>query len=75
MISGGAVPNLYASAVYIVGARRPGFARGMGFIPVSTFEEAMNGARRFVGANPNVLCTPRCFTSGTAVHLHLAGDR
>lgn len=74
MISGGSVPNLHASAVYIVGAKRPGYARGVGFIPVSTFEEAMKGARRFVGASPNVLCTPRCFTSGTAVNLHLAGD-
>jgi nickel-dependent lactate racemase len=75
MISGGSVPNVFASAVYIVGAQQPRYARGMGFVPVSSFEEAMDGARRFVGGSPRVLCTPRCFTSGMAVHLHLKKDR
>ena len=71
MISGGAVANLYASSVYVVGAEKPQFARGIGFKPVATFEDAMKDATRYVGKNPRVLCTPRCFTSGSAVNLHL----
>ena len=71
MISGGAVPNLYASNVYIVGGKQPQYARGIGFNPVATFEDAMKDATRYVGKNPKILCTPRCFTSGSAVNLHL----
>jgi nickel-dependent lactate racemase len=70
MISGGSVPALRTSAVYIVGAKAPEYARGMGFIPLSTFPEAMKQAERFVGNNPRVLCTPECFTGGVPVHLH-----
>ncbi len=70
MISGGSVPALHTSAVYIVGAKAPEYARGMGFIPLSSFAEAMKQAERFVGKNPRVLCTPECFTGGVAVHLH-----
>ncbi len=75
MISGGAVPNLHASATYIVGAKKPAYARGMGFIPVSTFQEAMQLAEKRVGKNPKVLCTPRCFTSGVSVHLYLKSQK
>jgi len=71
MITGGAIPALRTSAVYIVGAKAPQYARGMGFIPLSTFQEAMKQAERFVGKNPRILCTPECFTGGVAVHLHL----
>ena len=71
MISGGAVSNIYASAVYIVGAKRPRYARGMGFQPVSTFKEAMQLAEKRVGRHPRILCTPHCFTSGVPVHLYL----
>ena len=71
MISGGAVPNLHADAVYIVGAEKPRYARGMGFIPVSSFSEAMRMAQKRVGKNPRVLCTPNCFTSGVPAHLYL----
>ena len=73
MTTGGSVPNLYASSVYVVGAKEPQYARGMGFKPVATFDQAMKDAARYVGKNPKVLCTPRCFTSGTAVNLHLKG--
>jgi hypothetical protein len=72
MTSGGSMPLLHCPAVYIVGARAPGYARGMGFTPVKAFEEAMVGARRFTGANPRVLCTPEAFSCGVAVHLNLA---
>ena len=70
MISGGSVPALRTSAVYLVGAKAPGYARGMGFIPVSTFGEAMKGAERFAAKNPRILCTPECFSGGVTVHLH-----
>jgi hypothetical protein len=71
MIAGGSVTNLFASAVYIVGGQKPAYARGMGFNTVSRFEEALKQAERYVGKNPRILCTPKCFTSGVATHLHL----
>ncbi len=71
MTSGGSVPNLYMSSVYVVGAQQPQYARGMGFKPVTTFEDALKDAARYVGKNPKILCTPRCFTSGVAVNLHM----
>jgi hypothetical protein len=71
MISGGAVSLLRTSAVFMPGAKAPAFARGMGFIPTSSFEEAFRGAERLVGKNPRIICTPECFSGGAAVHLHL----
>jgi nickel-dependent lactate racemase len=73
MISGGSVPLNRCSAVFIVGAKAPRFARGMGFIPVSTFQEAMERSKQYVGVNPRILCTPECFSGGVGVHLHLKG--
>ena len=75
MIAGGAVTNLYASAVYVVGGQKPGYARGMRFNTVSRFEDALKQAERYVGKNPRILCTPKCFTSGVAPHLHLKSHR
>jgi nickel-dependent lactate racemase len=71
MIAGGSVPHLWTSGVFIVGARAPGYARGMGFIPVSTFQEAMERAQKIVGRNPRILCTPECFSGGVPIHLHM----
>jgi len=71
MISGGSVPALRTSAVFLAGAKAPKYARGMGFTPVSSFEEAMRGAERYLGQNPRILCTPECFSGGVPVHLHL----
>jgi hypothetical protein len=70
MISGGSASLLWTSAVFMVGPKAPGYARGMGFIPLTTFEEAMTQAKRIVGPNPRILCTPECFSGGVAVHLH-----
>lgn len=70
MISGGSAALLWTSAVFMVGPKAPGYARGMGFVPVSTFEEAMQKAKQIVGQNPRILCTPECFSGGVAVHLH-----
>jgi len=69
MISGGAILGKRTQAVIMVGAQKPVYARGMGYIPVATFEEAMRLAERYVGQNPSVLCTPECFSGGAAVHL------
>jgi hypothetical protein len=71
MISGGSTTLLWTSAVFIVGAKVPGYARGMGFIPISSFREAMDRAEKIVGRNPRILCTPECFSGGVAVHLHI----
>jgi hypothetical protein len=73
MIAGGAVANRRTSAVFIAGAQSPRHARGMGYIPTRTFEEAMEHAQRIVGRAPRVLCTPEAFSGGVAVHLHAAG--
>jgi hypothetical protein len=55
--------------VIIAGAKAPGYARGMGFVPVATFDDAMKQAERIVGKNPRILCTPDCFSGGAGVHL------
>ncbi len=71
MLSGGSAALLWTSAVYIVGPEAPGYARGMGFVPVKTFSEALAGAEKIVGKRPRILCTPECFSGGVGVHLHL----
>lgn len=70
MISGGSAALLWTSAVFVAGAKKPGYARGMGFVPVSTFAEALERAKKIVGQNPRILCTPECFSGGVTVHLH-----
>ncbi len=70
MISMGAIAHQRANAVFIPGARKPSYARGMGCIPTKTFEEALDRARRYVGANPRVLVVPDAFRQ-VSVHLHL----
>lgn len=69
MISGGAVLGQRTQAVIMVGAQMPVYARGMGYIPVATFADAMRLAERYVGSKASVLCTPECFSGGAAVHL------
>lgn len=71
MTSGGGTALLWTSAVYIVGPEAPGYARGMGFVPVKTFQEAMRQAEKIVGRQPRILCTPECFSGGVGVHLRL----
>lgn len=75
MISGGSAALLWTSAVFMVAPKAPGYARGMGFIPLNTFEEAMQRAKKIVGGNPRILCTPECFTGGVAVHLRCKGKK
>ena len=69
MMSCGHLAEEHLSATYIVGAREPGFARGMGLKTRATVEEALKDAmRKFVGDKPNILALPRTFKTA-AVHL------
>ncbi len=70
MISGGSTVQKWTSAAYVVGARMPGYARGMGYRTTATVAEAFKDAERFVGKSPRILCTPECFSGGVGVHLH-----
>ena len=72
MISCGHVANLHCSAIYIVGAYEPGYARGMGMKTKATFEEALKDAKRYVGPDPKILALPRTFKTA-AVHLKMKG--
>lgn len=54
----GEVASQHTSAIYMPGAREPGWARSMGIIPTRTFAEAMKDAERFVGKNPRIMVLP-----------------
>ena len=69
MTSGGSVPLKWCSQVYVVGAQKPGYARGMGFRTMPTVETALVDAQRYVGKNPRILCTPECFSGGMPVNV------
>lgn len=69
MISCGHIAEMNTAAVYIVGAREPGFARSMGMKTRPTIEEALEDAKiKYVGHNPNILALPKAFKT-TAMHL------
>ena len=69
MMSCGHIAEMNTSAIYIVGAEEPGYARGMGLKTRATFEEALADAeKKFVGSNPNILALPMTFKKA-AVHL------
>ena len=74
MISGGGAAALNSSAIIMVGAQNPGMARSMGYQTVADLPAALKTARRFTGDNPRILCTPECFSGGSAVHLNLGRD-
>jgi len=61
MVSCGTIALLHTSAIFIPGAHKPGYARGMGCIPTNTFEDALRAAKKFVGKNPKILVLPGCF--------------
>ncbi len=71
MISFGCIALQRTTAVFIPGAKKPEYARGMGCIPTDTFEEALERAKKIVGKNPKIVCTPEAFSGGVGVHLHL----
>ena len=69
MMSCGHIAEMNTSAIYIVGAEDPGYARGMGLKTRATFEEALEDAKKkYVGQDPNILALPLAFKT-TAVHL------
>ncbi len=69
MMSCGHIAEMNTSAIYIVGAEDPGYARGMGLKTRATFEEALADAeKKYVGENPNILALPLAFKTA-AVHL------
>lgn len=69
MISCGHIAEMNCSAIYLVGAQEPGYARGMGLKTRATFEEALEDARKkIVGPTPRVLALPLAFKTASA-HL------
>ncbi len=74
MMSCGHIAEMNTAAIYIVGAKEPGIARGMGLKTRATLEEALaDTKRKYVGENPAILALPRTFKTG-AVHLCMADD-
>lgn len=68
MVSCGHIAEQHCSAIYIVGAYEPGYARGMGMKTRATFAEALKDAKRYVGAESKILALPRTFRTA-GVHL------
>ena len=69
MISCAHIAEMNTSAIYIVGAQDPGYARMMGLKTRKTFEEALEDAKRkYTCPNPHILALPLTFKT-TAVHL------
>jgi lactate racemase len=69
MMSCGDIAEQNTSAIYIVGAQEPGYARGMGLKTRATFEEALADAKKkYVGEHPNILALPQTFKLAS-VHL------
>ena len=62
MMTCGHIAEMNTAAIYIVGAQEPGYARAMGLKTRSTFEEALEDAKKkYVGINPNILALPKAF--------------
>jgi nickel-dependent lactate racemase len=70
MLYMGGVAIERACAIYIAGAKSPGFARGMGCIPTRSFEEALKHAARHVGKDPKVLVLPELSKPQVHVRFH-----
>lgn len=69
MISSAHIAEMNTSAIYLIGAMEPGYARGMGLKTRATYEEALEDAKKkYVGENPNILALPLTFKT-TSVHL------
>lgn len=68
------IAEMHTAAVYIVGAREPGYARGIGLKTRATFEAALQDAqRKYVGERPHILALPRAFTTA-AMHICMRDD-
>lgn len=74
MISSAHIAEMNTSAIYLCGAKEPGYARGMGVKTRATVEEALEHAKKhIVGDNPNILVLPKTFKL-SAVHLMMKDD-
>ena len=71
MVYVGGLARQAAAAVYVAGAREPGFARGMGAIPAKSVEDALREAARYTEGAPKVLVVPEL--SKPAYHLAVGG--
>lgn len=75
MMSSAHLAEKHTSAIYLVGAEEPGYARGMGLKTRATIEEALEDAKKkIVGDTPNILALPKTFTTA-AVHLMMKEDQ
>jgi hypothetical protein len=71
MMACGQLAEEHTAAIYIVGARDTGIARGMGLKTRATFEEALEDAKKkYTGPSPAILALPKTFAT-SAVHLCL----
>lgn len=61
MVTCGTIALKHTSAIFIPGAHKPGYARGMGCIPTNTFKDALRETEKYVGKNPRILVLPGCF--------------
>ena len=69
MISCAHIAEMNTSAIYITGAKEPGYARAMGLKTRATIEEALEDAKKkYVGEDPNILALPLTFKTAS-VHL------
>lgn len=74
MISSGHLAEKHTSAIYITGAKEPGYARGMGLKTRATIEDALEDAmKKFVGDSPNILAMPQVYKKA-AVHLMMKDE-
>lgn len=74
MISCGHIAEQNTSAIYLVGAEQPGYARGIGLKTRASFEEALEDAKKkFVGPNPNILALPMTYKLAS-VHLMMKDE-
>ena len=72
MMACGHIAEVNTSAIYVVGAKKPGYARGMGLKTRASFEEALEDAeKKYVGPDPDILALPLTFKRA-AVHLCMA---
>jgi lactate racemase len=61
MVSCGTIAHNLTSAIFITGAREPGFAMRMGCIPKDNFKDSLTAAEKYVGTHTRILVLPVVF--------------
>lgn len=75
MMSCGHLAEENTSAIYLVGAKEPGYARAMGLKTRATVEQALEDAiKKYTGPEPNILALPKAFNLA-AVHLCMKDEQ